>query len=139
MTTTSPAPTTKVGKAAEWADERLGLAAMGKKNLRKIFPDHWSFMLGEIALWSFVVLLLSGVFLTLWFQPSMAEITYQLLRAAPRRQHVAGVRVVAADQLRRPRRSADAPDAPLVGDALHRRDDDPPAAGRLHRRLPQAA
>lgn len=77
MTTTSPAPTTKVGKAAEWADERLGLAAMGKKNLRKIFPDHWSFMLGEIALWSFVVLLLSGVFLTLWFQPSMAEITYQ--------------------------------------------------------------
>ncbi|UDY22546.1 cytochrome b [Nocardioides sp. Kera G14] len=79
MTTTAPtgAPTTRVGKAAEWADERLGLAAMGKKNLRKIFPDHWSFMLGEIALWSFVVLLLSGVFLTLWFQPSMAETTYQ--------------------------------------------------------------
>ncbi|WP_300676331.1 ubiquinol-cytochrome c reductase cytochrome b subunit [Nocardioides sp.] len=76
MSTTS-APTTKVGKAAEWADERLGLAAMGKKNLRKIFPDHWSFMLGEIALWSFVVLLLSGIFLTLWFQPSMAEVTYQ--------------------------------------------------------------
>jgi ubiquinol-cytochrome c reductase cytochrome b subunit len=78
MTTSTPqAPTTKVGRAAEWADERLGLAAMGKKNLRKIFPDHWSFMLGEIALWSFVVLLLSGIFLTLWFQPSMAEVTYQ--------------------------------------------------------------
>lgn len=68
---------TKVGAAAEWADERLGLAAMGKKNLRKIFPDHWSFMLGEIALWSFVVLLITGVFLTLWFRPSMAEVTYQ--------------------------------------------------------------
>ncbi|MFI2707157.1 cytochrome bc complex cytochrome b subunit [Nocardioides sp. CER28] len=67
----------KVGAAAGWADERLGLAAMGKKNLRKVFPDHWSFMLGEIALWSFVVLLLSGVFLTLWFRPSMAEVTYQ--------------------------------------------------------------
>ena len=40
-----------------------------KKNLRKVFPDHWSFMLGEIALWSFVVLLLTGVFLTLWFTP----------------------------------------------------------------------
>ncbi len=63
----------KVGAAAGWADERLGLAAMGKKNLRKVFPDHWSFMLGEIALWSFVVLLLSGVFLTLWFRPSMAR------------------------------------------------------------------
>ncbi len=66
----------KVGAAAGWADERLGLAAMGKKNLRKVFPDHWSFMLGEIALWSFVVLLLTGVFLTLWFRPSMSEIAY---------------------------------------------------------------
>ncbi|MFT4288094.1 MAG: cytochrome b N-terminal domain-containing protein [Nocardioides sp.] len=60
-----------------WADERLGLAALGKKNLRKVFPDHWSFMLGEIALWSFVVLLLSGVLLTLWFKPSMGEVAYQ--------------------------------------------------------------
>ncbi|WGL53792.1 ubiquinol-cytochrome c reductase cytochrome b subunit [Nocardioides sp. BP30] len=68
---------TKVGAVAQWSDERLGLAAMGKKNLRKIFPDHWSFMLGEIALWSFVVLLITGVFLTLWFRPSMAEVTYQ--------------------------------------------------------------
>lgn len=66
----------KVGAIVEWADDRLGLAAMGKKNLRKVFPDHWSFMLGEVALWSFVVLLLSGVFLTLWFQPSMGETVY---------------------------------------------------------------
>jgi ubiquinol-cytochrome c reductase cytochrome b subunit len=68
---------TAIGAIAEWSDERLGLAAMGKKNLRKIFPDHWSFMLGEIALWSFVVLLITGVFLTLWFKPSMADVTYQ--------------------------------------------------------------
>src|SRR3954467_4193509 len=67
----------KAAAAAAWADERLGLASMAKKNLRKVFPDHWSFMLGEIALWSFVVLLLSGVFLTLWFDPSMGETTYQ--------------------------------------------------------------
>jgi ubiquinol-cytochrome c reductase cytochrome b subunit len=65
------------GAAAGWADDRLGLGSMMKKNLRKVFPDHWSFMLGEIALWSFVVLLLTGVFLTLWFQPSMAEVTYE--------------------------------------------------------------
>ena len=67
----------KVGAAATWADERLGLASLAKKNLRKVFPDHWSFMLGEIALWSFVILLLTGVFLTLWFNPSMGEITYE--------------------------------------------------------------
>src|SRR6476619_1454011 len=67
----------KAGAAATWADDRLGLATLMRKNLRKVFPDHWSFMLGEIALWSFVVLLLTGVFLTLWFTPSMGEVTYQ--------------------------------------------------------------
>ena len=67
----------RVGAAATWADDRLGLAGAAKKNLRKVFPDHWSFMLGEIALWSFVVLLISGVFLTFWFRPSMAEVIYE--------------------------------------------------------------
>jgi len=66
----------KGAAAVNWADERLGLAALGKKQIRKVFPDHWSFMLGEIALWSFVVLLLTGVFLTFWFVPSMAEVPY---------------------------------------------------------------
>jgi ubiquinol-cytochrome c reductase cytochrome b subunit len=76
---TAPAKAPKknrAGAAATWADDRLGLAALGKKQLRKVFPDHWSFMLGEIALWSFVVLLLTGVFLTLWFKPSMGEVVY---------------------------------------------------------------
>ncbi|MBK5217440.1 MAG: cytochrome bc complex cytochrome b subunit [Propionibacteriales bacterium] len=81
MSTYAPIEDTGVGKVAsgpvQWLDERLGLAGLAKKNLRKIFPDHWSFMLGEIALWSFVVLLLTGTFLTFWFQPSMAETTYQ--------------------------------------------------------------
>jgi ubiquinol-cytochrome c reductase cytochrome b subunit len=69
---------------AKWADERVGVASLGRPFLRKVFPDHWSFLLGEIALYSFIVLLLSGVFLTIWFKPSMAEVeyegTYQLLR-----------------------------------------------------------
>src|SRR3954464_5005879 len=80
----------KVGAAATWADERLGLAAMGKKNLRKVFPDHWSFMLGEIALWSFVVLLLTGVFLTLWFTPSMGEVQYNGTYEQLRGVHMSG-------------------------------------------------
>jgi ubiquinol-cytochrome c reductase cytochrome b subunit len=66
----------KLGGAATWLDDRLGLATATKKQIRKVFPDHWSFMLGEIALWSFVILLLTGVFLTLWFKPSMGEVTY---------------------------------------------------------------
>ncbi|RYJ07522.1 MAG: cytochrome bc complex cytochrome b subunit, partial [Actinomycetales bacterium] len=76
----TPVQETALGKKAsgpvEWLDDRLGLAGIAKKNLRKVFPEHWSFMLGEIALWSFVVLLITGTFLTFWFQPSMAEVTY---------------------------------------------------------------
>ncbi|HEX6875664.1 MAG TPA: cytochrome bc complex cytochrome b subunit [Nocardioidaceae bacterium] len=66
----------KIGGVATWFDDRLGIATATKKQIRKVFPDHWSFMLGEIALWSFVILLLTGVFLTLWFKPSMGEVTY---------------------------------------------------------------
>jgi len=65
-----------LGDIATWTDERSGLAGLAKKQIRKVFPDHWSFMLGEIALWSFVVLLVTGTFLTLWFKPSMGEVVY---------------------------------------------------------------
>src|ERR1700710_677623 len=66
----------RVGAVAAWADERTGLATLAKKQIRKVFPDHWSFMLGEIALWSFVVLLLTGTLLSLWFKPSMGDVVY---------------------------------------------------------------
>ncbi|QFY07645.1 ubiquinol-cytochrome c reductase cytochrome b subunit [Nonomuraea phyllanthi] len=61
---------------SRYLDDRLGAAGFAKRNLRKIFPDHWSFLLGEIALYSFVILLLTGTFLTFWFKPSMQEVTY---------------------------------------------------------------
>ena len=68
----------------KWLDDRTGLAGLIRPYFRKVFPDHWSFLLGEIALYSFIVLILSGIFLTIWFKPSMAEIeyegTYELLR-----------------------------------------------------------
>src|SRR6476659_4145957 len=76
---TTPAQASKsnpVGAVATYVDDRTGLATATKKQVRKVFPDHWSFMLGEIALWSFIVLLLTGVFLTLWFRPSMVEVVY---------------------------------------------------------------
>ncbi len=57
-------------------DDRLHGARGVRVLLRKIFPDHWSFLLGEIILYSFIILLLTGTFLTLWFQPSMTEVVY---------------------------------------------------------------
>lgn len=68
--------TTPLGRAAVALDERFAGAKGLKKTFNKVFPDHWSFMLGEIALYSFIVLLLSGVYLTLWFKPSMTEVVY---------------------------------------------------------------
>lgn len=62
--------------AANYLDERTSISAVVKEFGRKIFPDHWSFMLGEVALYSFVVILLSGTFLTFFFQASMAEVIY---------------------------------------------------------------
>jgi ubiquinol-cytochrome c reductase cytochrome b subunit len=57
-------------------DERTGISYVVREFGRKIFPDHWSFMLGEVALYSFVIILLSGTFLTFFFQASMADVVY---------------------------------------------------------------
>jgi ubiquinol-cytochrome c reductase cytochrome b subunit len=70
-------PTTPVGKAADYLDQRTTIGVLVKEFARKVFPDHWSFMLGEIALFSFVVLIASGFFLTMFFEPSMALTTYE--------------------------------------------------------------
>jgi ubiquinol-cytochrome c reductase cytochrome b subunit len=67
----------RMTQAAEELDERFHLAAGLRRQINKVFPNHWSFMLGEIALYSFVVLLLSGTYLALFFDPSMVEVTYQ--------------------------------------------------------------
>ena len=59
-----------------WLDDRFTGAKGVRVLLKKVFPDHWSFMLGEIALWSFVILLLTGTYLALFFNPSAAEVVY---------------------------------------------------------------
>ena len=77
MSTTTPNKKgTFLGNRANYLDERMGVAGILKEFGRKVFPDHWSFMLGEVAMYSFVVLLISGTFLTFFFQPSMAEVVY---------------------------------------------------------------
>jgi ubiquinol-cytochrome c reductase cytochrome b subunit len=70
-------PVEKIGGAtATYVDQRLGSNRFLGRNLGKVFPDHWSFMLGEIALYSFIVVLLTGTYLTLFYNPSMAEVIY---------------------------------------------------------------
>ena len=66
----------RIGKAADNADSRYHPSAALRRQLNKVFPTHWSFLLGEVALYSFIILLLTGVYLTLFFDPSMAEVTY---------------------------------------------------------------
>ncbi|WP_067885469.1 cytochrome bc1 complex cytochrome b subunit [Nocardia vaccinii] len=61
---------------ADSADQRYRAANFAKRSINKVFPTHWSFLLGEIALYSFIILLLSGIYLTLFFDPSMTEVIY---------------------------------------------------------------
>src|SRR5579863_10540972 len=65
-----------VDAVGAWLDDRFHGARGVRVLLKKVFPDHWSFMLGEIALWSFVILLLTGTYLALFFTPSAAHVVY---------------------------------------------------------------
>jgi ubiquinol-cytochrome c reductase cytochrome b subunit len=78
---TTPTKPTSVAQrltagTAKWIDDRYHPAGGLRRQLNKVFPTHWSFLLGEIALYSFIVLLLSGTYLALFFDPSMQEVTY---------------------------------------------------------------
>ena len=57
-------------------DDRLGAAPFLRHALRKAFPDHWSFMLGEVALYCFIFILASGTYLTFFFHPSLHHAVY---------------------------------------------------------------
>jgi ubiquinol-cytochrome c reductase cytochrome b subunit len=60
-------------EAVRWVDERLGAGRMARRALRYVFPEHWSFLLGEVAMYAFVFLILSGTFLALFFSPDIAS------------------------------------------------------------------
>ena len=66
-----------VGSGVTALDQRLPVAEAARGLLRKAFPDHWSFLLGELALYSFVLLLLTGSWLTMFFDSGSREILYQ--------------------------------------------------------------
>jgi ubiquinol-cytochrome c reductase cytochrome b subunit len=67
---------TELERLLGWFDQRTGMAAPIRTGMRKVFPDHWSFLLGEIALFSFVILLLTGTFLTLFYTPDTRTVIY---------------------------------------------------------------
>jgi ubiquinol-cytochrome c reductase cytochrome b subunit len=67
---------TPAGRLGNWADERIPAARGLRKALNKVFPDHWSFMMGEIALYSFIILLLTGTYLSFFFDASMGDVKY---------------------------------------------------------------
>jgi ubiquinol-cytochrome c reductase cytochrome b subunit len=58
-------------------DERLGVSRFVRSSLDKVFPDHYAFLLGEIALYCFMVLILTGIFLTFFFNASSTEVVYR--------------------------------------------------------------
>src|SRR5690625_3302821 len=70
-------PSTRTGKIANFVDARMGASKIVKEFGRKLFPYHWTFLFGEVALYPFIVLVLSGTFLTFFFDPSMAHVVYE--------------------------------------------------------------
>jgi ubiquinol-cytochrome c reductase cytochrome b subunit len=72
----SPKPATTAARHGDAIDSRYHPSAALRRQVNKVFPTHWSFLLGEIAVYSFIVLLITGVYLTLFFDPSMTEVTY---------------------------------------------------------------
>ncbi len=67
----------KMAQAADNIDSRYTASGLLRPQLNKVFPTHWSFMLGEMALYSFIILLLTGVYLALFFDPSITKVIYQ--------------------------------------------------------------
>ena len=59
-----------------------------RKTLRYLFPDHWSFLLGEVALYCFIVLVATGTYLALFYTDSTADVVYHGPYAPLRGQHM---------------------------------------------------
>jgi len=65
-----------IRKAVRFLDTRTGTTPIVRKTLRYLFPDHWSFLLGEVALYAFMVLVATGVYLTFFFVDSTHQVVY---------------------------------------------------------------
>ncbi|HEY6057369.1 MAG TPA: ubiquinol-cytochrome c reductase cytochrome b subunit [Candidatus Limnocylindrales bacterium] len=71
-----PGRRSEIDRVVDWLDQRTGMVNFAGTVLRKVFPDHWTFLLGEIALFSFVILVATGTFLTFFYVPDPRPVTY---------------------------------------------------------------
>ena len=141
----SPKMADIAARQGEAIDSRYHPSAAVRRQLNKVFPTHWSFLLGEIALYSFIVLLITGTYLTLFFDPSMAHVTYdgvyqplrgvQMSRAYEIMPSLVGSEMCIRDRWRPVRPS----DPPLGRADVRGVDRRAPDAHLLHRRLPASA
>ena len=115
----------KLAQMGNNMDERYSAAGVLRTQLNKVFPTHWSFMLGEMALYSFIILLLTGTYLALFFDPSITKVIYDGTYAP-----LNGV------EMSRP---LCPPDAPLGSTAVHDVDGCAHATHLLHRCFPPPA
>jgi ubiquinol-cytochrome c reductase cytochrome b subunit len=128
-----------VDDLARWMDDRLRLAEGSRKYLDKAFPGHWSFLLGEIALFTLVVLLFTGTFLAFFYTPDSRLVVYDGPYVPLQGQEIsAAYESTLRISFEVRAGPADAPDPPLGGARVRRRHRGPHAAGVLHRVVPQA-
>ena len=129
-----------IRKVVRFLDQRTGTAPFLRKTLRYLFPDHWSFLLGEVALYAFMVLVATGIYLAFFFVDSTHQVVYHGSYLPLRGQHdERGVplrrRPLALDE----GGAADPADASLGGERVPRRDHPAPVPRVLHGCVPQAA
>ena len=65
-----------IRRLVRFVDQRSGSSPFVRKTLRYLFPDHWSFLLGEVALYAFIVLVATGTYLALFFEDSNSKVVY---------------------------------------------------------------
>ncbi len=132
--------TDPLAEPVRFIDQRTSSAPFLRKALRYLFPDHWSFLLGEVALYAFMVLIATGIYLALFYDPSTAKTVYHgsytpLDGQIDERR----VQIRARSLAQRQGGAADPPDAPLGGRRVHGRDRPAPDARVLHGCVSQTA
>jgi ubiquinol-cytochrome c reductase cytochrome b subunit len=65
-----------IRRLVRFVDQRSGSSPFLRKTLRYLFPDHWSFLLGEVALYAFIVLVATGTYVALFFEDSNSKVVY---------------------------------------------------------------
>ncbi len=87
----------RIGALVRAADERTGRIPQARRLMRYVFPEHWSFLWGEIALYCFVVLVVTGIYLAVFFDPSYRQVVYHGSYAPMRGQRMSAAYASALD------------------------------------------